>query len=330
MTAGLNSPLAFVCGHRKSGTTMLANLLDGHPQLAVYPIDLALLYAYFPEFIRAHADPGERRQRLQQVLFEDMERRVDPASLDVDALQRSFFQDLPADEFGRIDALIARLMSAFQAVTGSSAKRLGIFKETSIEIYAAEILTWFPDARFVHLIRDPRDNFAALAAGVDGYYNALGEDHNRTLASLLNRVRIGFRMAHENREQFGPERYHLLRFEDLTAAPERSMRAVADFLGIAFDASLLTPTMLGRPTGGNAFDGVATFDVNPRNVERWRDRIAAEDARVIEFHLGGDMAKFGYKPSFDHREQARAAAEFYKWQNYAYFYNDRFARGLAR
>lgn len=323
-------PLAFVCGHRKSGTTMLANLLDGHKQLSVYPVDLALLYAYFPEFIRGHGDAGERRARLRQILFDDLRRSVDAALLDIDALEHGFLAGLRDDDLGRIEMLIARLMSVFQNITGASGARWGVFKETSIEIYAAEILGWFPDARFIHLVRDPRDNFAALAAGVDGYYSRMGEDHNRTLASLLNRVRTGFRMARRNRVQFGDERYLILRFEDLTTALESSMHGVADFLGIDFSPSLLTPTMLGRSTGGNAFDGIAAFEVSARNVDRWRERISPEDAQVIEFHLGEDMAEFGYEPAYDDREQARAAAEFYKWQNYAYFYSDRFALGVAR
>jgi hypothetical protein len=330
MTFDLNLPLVFLCGHRKSGTTLLANLLDGHPHLAVYPIDLALLYAYFPEFIRTHAEPELRRARLRQVLFEDLRRRVDQSCLDTDTLERHVFANLSDQDLARPDALIARLMAAYQAVSCGRGKQCGVFKETSIEIYAAEMLEWFPDARFVHLVRDPRDNFAALAAGVDGYYGRMGEDHNRTLASLLNRVRTGFRMGRMNRAQFGEERYLILRFEDLATAPEPTMRAVAAFLGIAFTPSLLAPTMLGRPTAGNAFDGVASFEVNARNVERWRERISPEDAQVIEFHLADDMEAFGYRPVFAHCEQGRAAAEFYKWQNYAYFYSDRFAHGVAR
>jgi hypothetical protein len=327
-----HSPLAFVCGHRKSGTTLLANLLDGHPQLAVYPVDLALLYAYFPDFIRKHKDPTERRARLERVLFADLRQRLDPALLNVDVMARGFFDGLSDPDLANVDILIGRLMAAFQFVTGRAieATRFGVFKETSIEIYAAEMLAWFPDARFVHLVRDPRDNFAALATGVDGYYSHMGEDHNRTLASLLNRARTGFRMARCNRAQFGEDRYLILRFEDIATDPGASMQTVADFLGIEFTPSLLRPSTLGQPAGGNAFDGVATFEVNTRNVERWRDRIAAEDAQVIEFHLGEEMEKLGYLPAFDDREQARAAAEFYKWQNYTYFYSDRFAHGLAR
>lgn len=332
MTSPAHSPLVFICGHRKSGTTLLANLLDGHPQLAVYPVDLVLLYAYFPDFIRKHSDAAARRARLDRILFADLRQRLDPALLNVDAVARRFYDGLSDDDLANADNLIGRLMAAFQSVTGRGldVTRFGVLKETSIEIYAAEILAWFPEARFVHLVRDPRDNFAALAAGVDGYYSRMGEDHNRTLASLLNRARTGFRMALCNRAQFGEDRYLILRFEDLVTDPRSSMRIVADFLGIEFTPSLLTPSTLGQPSGGNAFDGVATFEVNTRNVERWRDRIAAEDAQVIEFHLGEDMEKFGYLPAFDDREQARAAAEFYKWQNYTYFYSDRFAHGLSR
>jgi Sulfotransferase family len=326
VTTLLHSPLALVCGHRKSGTTLFANLLDGHPQLAVYPFDLTLLYAYFPDYLRAHTAPAERRARLQRILFTELAQRVPAQAVDVPAMAERFFGGLLDDALGDPGALMARLMAVFQSTTGRAQAQWGVFKETSIEIYAAEILDWFPDARFIQVLRDPRDNFAALAAGVDKHYSRLGEDHKRTLASLLNRVRIGFQMARQNSARYGEGRYRLVRFEDLTGAPEPTMRGIADFLGIDFDPCLLKPTVLGIPAGGNAFDGVATFDVSARHVDRWRERISAEDAQVIEFHLADEMAAFGYAPAFERTAQARAAAEFYKWQNYAYFYGDRFAQ----
>lgn len=325
-----HSPLAFVCGHRKSGTTLLANLLDSHSQLAVYPNDLALLYAYFPDYLRFHVDSQNRRERLQRVLFEDLADRLAKLqlsrSLDVQALAAAFFAGLSDESLGDMTALIGRLMAVFQAVTNRNPDqtRWGVFKETSIEIYAAEIFEWFPDARFVHILRDPRDNFAALAAGVDSYYSRLGEDRNRTLASLLNRARIGFRMAEQNRASFGAERYHIVRFEDLVTMSEKAMRGIADFLGIEFHQCLLAPTILGQPAPGNSFEGIRMSTVDARHVARWRDRITPQDAQVIEFHLAEEMETFGYAPAFDRAAQMRAAAEFYKWQNYAYFYSDRF------
>jgi len=34
----INHPI-FLCGHRKTGTTMLLGLLDDHPELLVYPAE---------------------------------------------------------------------------------------------------------------------------------------------------------------------------------------------------------------------------------------------------------------------------------------------------
>ena len=43
--------LIIITGARRSGTTFLLDLLDGHPDLVVFPTDLRILYAYFPYFI---------------------------------------------------------------------------------------------------------------------------------------------------------------------------------------------------------------------------------------------------------------------------------------
>jgi hypothetical protein len=328
------SPIAFVCGHRKSGTTLFRDLLDGHPQLAVYPIDLALLYAYFPEYIRSHPDPADRRARLKRVLFDDLNTRLRDAGaidkLDTGALEARFFDGLKDDDLGRPGALIACLMAAFRAVRGTDSVRWNVIKETSIEIYAAEILEWFPDARLIQIVRDPRDNFAALAAGVEKHYERLGEDRNHTLASLLHRATLGLRMGRHHQRMLGPNRYHLLRFEDLVRDPDGELHRVAEFLEIDYDPVMMSPTLLGVSTRGNIFEGVAMQGIDSRNVGRWRDRISAEEAQVIEFIMAEEMAAFDYEPAYTPDQQAAAAAEFYKWSNYRYFFSDRFASGAAQ
>ena len=38
----------WVMGHRKAGTTLITNLLDGHPAVSNFLVDLRILYAYSP------------------------------------------------------------------------------------------------------------------------------------------------------------------------------------------------------------------------------------------------------------------------------------------
>src|SRR5437879_11926542 len=48
----------FIAGQAKSGTTLLAALLDNHPELLVLPQETA----YFPTVLRKYRDAGRRAQ----------------------------------------------------------------------------------------------------------------------------------------------------------------------------------------------------------------------------------------------------------------------------
>lgn len=333
MTAPVRPPIVFLCGHRKSGTTLFRDLMDGHPDLSVYPVDLALLYAYFPAFLSTEQEPTARRARLRRVLFEDLTARLSDTqaarAYDVAGLETAFFDGLEDRDLGRPEALIARLMAAFRRQRAASPPRFDVVKETSIEIYASEILGWFPDARFIQIVRDPRDNFAALAAGVDKHYARLGEDRKATLASLLQRARLGLRFGAINAEAFGAGSYLVLRFEDIVQDTERVMRQVCTFLGIDFDPVVTTPTLLGFDAQGNTYENFQMTGVDARNVGRWRERIEPDEAKIIEFFMADEMSAFGYEFEFPAAERAAATAEFYKWFNYRYFYKDRFAQEPA-
>ena len=110
------------------------------------------------------------------------------------------------------------------------------------------------------------------------------------------------RFATTNLQRFGAEQYRVVRYEDLVADAERTVRDLCSFLGVSFDPDVLRPTYYGHPWGGNNFDGL-TFD-RPvaTNVDRWRERIDPHEACVIEFHLGEAMRAWGYEPAVDATE----------------------------
>src|SRR5690349_23794625 len=49
---------AFIAGQAKSGTTLLVSLLDGHPELLVFPLETA----YFPTVLTKYRNAGRRTQ----------------------------------------------------------------------------------------------------------------------------------------------------------------------------------------------------------------------------------------------------------------------------
>lgn len=316
----------FIGGHRKCGTTMFANLFDGHPELCVYPVDLTIMYAYFPVYEDGKYSVEDRKNRLDTVVFKHLEAQPAIAGLmDVDAFRRIFFRRIESRTYVIRD-ILEELMHAYHELVGMPVQRSKgtVVKETSIEIYASQLFDWFPDAKFIHLIRDPRDNYGALKAGVDSYYSQFDDDSNTVLHSLIERSTLGMRLADINQERFGKERYHIVRFEDVLSDPIGSVGEVSGFLGIEFDEKLLLPTLLGERTRGNNFEGDDFSSLSSKNVGRWSERIAPAEAMIIEFHFQVLMERFGYELSFSPSERVDAAMNFYKWSNYKYHYYDKF------
>lgn len=317
---------------------MFRGLFDGHTSLCVYPTDISLLYAYYPEFVKGCKAEEELLGRIEEILFDEARRVAESFKSggwkeEIKNWKTKFFAEL--EENGgymlkSVPEILGTLAETYpefdsEVVGGKSkASEWTVLKETSIEIYAHELLEWFPEARFIHLVRDPRDTYAALSAGVDDYYSHFGEDEHATLFSLLNRLGTGLKCGLANRQAFGEERYRIVHFEEIVSEPRRVMEELASWLDIEFQPTMTKPTKMGEETTGNSFEGREFRGVSDSHKGAWSARIADEQAQVIEFYLSHLMSEYGYEPAFPLRDTREAAAEFYKWSNYEYFYFDSF------
>lgn len=311
---------------------MLLNLFDGHPELAVYPTDINLFYGYFPIYTGNEYSEEDRLARIQRVVFDDLYNfEIFPTEEDIERFRRMFLKYIDGLNLGDMQAVLTCMNSAFRNVVGQDEDRLKyhIIKETSIEIYASEIFDWFGDTKFIHIVRDPRDNYAAIKAGVKRY-SKFGDDEKTLLYSVLNRGFLGTKLASINQQTFGEERYKVVRFEDIVSDPEKMLGEICAWLGIDFTESLLMPTVLGVPTKGNNYENLGFYEISSKNVGRWNERITVEEAVILEFYFAEEMDKFQYKKSFQRSDSLKAVSDFYKWLNYKYFYFDRFAENRPK
>ena len=100
------------------------------------------------------------------------------------------------------------------------------------------------------------------------------------------------------------------------------MSGLCQWLGITGSDSLKFPTVLGNETAGNSHDGIALTKVSSASVGRWTERIAPEEARVIEFHFSRFMHDHRYDRRFTDLECQEDVAAFYRAENTRFFYND--------
>tara|TARA_Y100001936_G_C15935767_1_gene591921 strand:- start:24 stop:266 length:243 start_codon:yes stop_codon:yes gene_type:complete len=62
-------------GHRKSGTSLFRRLFDNIDEINLYPVDLTVLYSYFPYYSELYKnDKKKLKKRLTEVIIKSFER----------------------------------------------------------------------------------------------------------------------------------------------------------------------------------------------------------------------------------------------------------------
>lgn len=317
-------------GHRKSGTSVFHKLFDGHQDLFIYPTDISILYAYFPFFIQElKQDSKALRNRLKTVIIKSLS----SVNKNTDRIKNFSIEDFSIEVLSNLgDSDLTQKEKVISTIANcwiemyyqSNEIKPFLFKETSQSIYLKDFLSFKVPVKMISVIRDPRDNYAAIKAGVKGYYSKMNESELESLASVLNRARIDLLSANHhnnvNQEYFKP-----VRFEDVVTKTEKTMKEIANFLGIPFSPILLEPTELGMRYDGNNHDGVKFNGLSSKNIGNWKNRISEDEVKIIEYWMNDVMALWSYKNEFSLLDSEKAFSEFYNWYNIRYFYRDSFA-----
>lgn len=318
-----------ITGHRKSGTTLLHKLFDNHPSLNVYPVDLSLLYAFYPCWSSVDNHVEEKKARFSLVLlksishFDGIQVSKTESSFDAQKFVDFFWSEYEIEALHKPSSIIASVAEAYCKYTNLDQSLPFVFKETSQAINFRGLIDDGLEIQCVQIIRDPRDNYAAIKAGVRAHYSKMNEDENESLASVLNRARLDLELAKIilNDPDY---RFTTVRFEDLIYAPRKQMERLSKFLGVDWSDCFLCPTFLGRGFSGNNHDGTRFSGISDKNVGRWVERISPYEAAVIEGWMNQVMIDWGYKAVFENSDHLRALEQFYAWYNCRYFYRDSF------
>jgi hypothetical protein len=155
------------------------------------------------------------------------------------------------------------------------------------ERYAAQIFAWWPEARCVHMLRDPRDNYASF----------FRKHPNSSPAVFASTWRESARAGLRNQRKYGSDRYLLLRYEDFARDPETAISQLCAFLGIEDNAALRNPTRGGKPWQGNSMFPDRFSSISAAPVGRWRELLSPSDRFVLETLCASFMRSLHYEPT---------------------------------
>lgn len=317
------SPVLF-CGHRASGGGMYSGIFDFHPQLLVYPHESKFFQIFYPYTELIHLNKSEKIKYIIDKNFEYLKNGLS----NVCKTERNYFN---FEKFIKIFKTEARkkntwehyfksMFIAYAAATPQNLERIKYYVErtSSSEIYAQEISKKLKNVKFIHNIRDPRDNYASIKSRWGKKLKNLSDsDSIQALRqNCIMRGRLGIDMGILNQKIMGKEKYFFTKYDDMVKKPKMEIFKISNFLKINPLEFNLNPTFCGLPWTGNNMENKKFTKISKDQSGSWKKRIDDEEAALIEFHFKDVFEKFNFKFYYSHQEQVEAASNHYKWLNH--------------
>jgi hypothetical protein len=293
---GVRDAAIFICGHPKSGTSLLMALLDSHPQVLVYPEETGFFrwFARQTEGLSVEEKIRRAEDLLLHIFHWDPENPHpsqagftdrDYTDVSFEEVQTAYHRKI--DVLGRsISNILPAAVLAFGEVTGQfSSKTLCWVEKTPYnELFADKIFQLWPEARCIQTIRDPRDNYAS--------YRKKHPEWTPEIFAIS--WRASTHCGWSNRKRYGEERYLVIRYEDLVNELEATLTIVRDFLGIDDDPTLRRPSRNGVPWGGNSMFGERFRGVSANPIGRYRTALDRDTVQRLEAALYPEMRRLDY------------------------------------
>jgi hypothetical protein len=268
----------FVFGSPRSGTTLLAQTLAAHPDIAVPDeTDFIVPLAFIVDRVR---DAAIGRRLITDLIIHS-ERFAFSIGEFLDAAAVAHRVHASAYEPAAI------LDSLYDGVAKAAGARIAGDKSPNDLMFARilfKVGVIGPDARIVHIVRDLRDVMTSLRR----------QDWTPNLELFFPRAWSQTNLYLHELYRTNPRQYLLLRYEDLVANPADNVAAVCAHLGVAFRPDMLDPEQRDPRYRAMPQHARMAEPVNSRTVGSHADALDPRLKAACEAQAGEALSVFGY------------------------------------
>lgn len=251
----------FIGGLSFSGKTPLRLMLVAHPNIVI-----TRRTRMWTRFYGRFGDLG-RPENFERCLNAMLNfRHMHVLAPDPPRIRHEFWQGAPSYE--RLFALL------HEHHAGRLGKARWGDQLGRVEQYADVILTAYPAAKMIHMVRDPRQR------------------RDNIISSRRRRIKVGWetaewrrsaRLARRNQQRY-PDRYKVIHYEQLYAHPEQTLRQVCAFLEEDY-----LPQMLAA--------GILKHEAGSQKANAENEALSDREITLIQMFSKREMLTLGYEPA---------------------------------
>jgi len=308
----MKNPFLFLLGCQRSGTTLLQHILDSHPQTAVMQ-EAGWFGTWYELGLGVSPEGFATQELIPQILRTSKNVDLGVSADELLEMVGTGKQVLYRD-------FVSKLFDRFGTARG---KELAGTKNPDYLRHLPTLRYLWPQAKFIHIIRDGRD--VSLCAGdrwkgkesfkgfpfllyeaPDRVFDNWKEDPVMTTALWWE---TNVRLGREFGESIGPALYYELQYEHLVSEPERECRGICDFLGLPFDRAMLRHEENFKPrrgAGGSILHARVGLPITS-GLREWRTEMPQAEINRFEAVAGPLLEELGYSRGSDRMEPSESA-----------------------
>ena len=292
----------FIFGCDRSGTTFLGSLLGSHSRCVATLESQFVFDSYRSSHINKTFDLDRAAAKIKQ----NFRFRLWNLDLDVDEARRQ-----GVDSYAK---LIVFLTKTYARALGRAEADIWIDHTPHNCEHAFYLAQLFPEAKFVHIVRDGRAVTASLKE-LPWRYHGIGKISRYWVGQ------VGQGVAAET--YLGPDTCVRVRYEDLITNPEAVLKDLTPFLGLEYEPEMVMGQGFGPPALTASQHALVGKPADPKRINAWEKKLSSREIEVFEASSGDMLAYLGYAPKFGVYARGQTRRERYRERLLDVFYHRR-------
>ena len=269
-------PSIFIVGTQRAGTTLLRLILNAHSHIAI-PEEAWFLAPLLKQKELSQSIEGQRLNTLVKYLSLNLQFKL----WNYD--NSEFISSLSSRKSITVKQLVNDLFTSYCRNMGKSIwgdKTPSFFRKIDI------LYTLFPEAKFIHIVRDGRDVF-------DSWRKIDQSKDNVAVTALDWRYKL-FKI--ENSFNKIPESNRItIRYEDLLENPDKTVKTLCFFIGIKYESNMLNFYQTSHNYVGEHHSSLIFNPLNKDNRFKWKKNLSQREVRIFNTLARRYLWKYGYE-----------------------------------